>query len=156
MIKIDFLAHHQSCIPQLAQGVFQQWEAMYTTQGKGPKELEKQMLDRATIDSIPLTMVAFDGKQLVGSVTIKAQDFADRPELSPWIAAVFVFEEFRHRGIGSKLVLFAEEVARKHFNKEKIYLYTGSAAELYAKLRYTTIEEVDRGDKVLTVMEKRI
>ena len=127
---------------------------MYTKQGKGPKELENQMLERAITDAIPLTMITLEGDTLVGSVTIKAQDFASRPELSPWIAAVFVLPEFRHRGIGSKLVLFAEEVAKKQFDVNTIYLYTGSASKLYLQLGYEIIEEVDRGDTILTVMEK--
>lgn len=153
-ITLAFLADNKEYIPELAQEVFSQWEIMYTKQGKGPKKLEAQMLDRAVTDSIPLTMIALDGNTLVGSVTIKAQDFASRPELSPWIAAVFVLPKYRNRGIGSKLVLHAEAVAKEKFNIDKIYLYTGSASELYKKLGYETIEEVDRGDKILTVMEK--
>ena len=153
-ITLAYLADHKEYIPELAQGVFTQWETMYTGQGKGPKDLEAQMLDRAITDAIPLTMIALENDKLVGSVTIKTQDFASRPDLSPWIAAVFVFPEFRHRGIGSKLVLHAEKIAKENFGVDKIYLYTGSASKLYAKLGYAVVEEVDRGDKILTVMEK--
>jgi GNAT superfamily N-acetyltransferase len=42
----------------------------------------------------------------VGTATLLAQDVDTEqwPELSPWLAAVYVVPEYRHRGIGAALV----------------------------------------------------
>ncbi len=156
MLQIDFLADKPEFLEELAEGVFNQWIDMYTKQGKTVEDIKENLKKRSVKDKIPLNMVASIHGKLVGSVTIKNDDLSGYPELNPWVAAVFVLPAYRKQGIGSKLVLHAEKVAKEVFGKDKIYLYTGSAAELYKKLGYKQIDAVQRPDKVLTVMEKAL
>lgn len=156
MLQIDFLADKPEFLEELAEGVFNQWIDMYTKQGKTVEDIKENCRKRSVKDKIPLNMVASIHGKLVGSVTIKNDDLSGYPELNPWVAAVFVLPAYRKQGIGSKLVLHAEKIAKEVFGKDKIYLYTGSAAELYKKLGYKQIDTVERPDKILTVMEKEI
>lgn len=156
MLSIDFLADKPEFVRELSEGIYEQWIDMYTKQGKNVTDIEKNCIDRSVKDKIPLTMVASLHGKLVGSVTIKNDDLSGYPELNPWVAGVFVLPAYRKQGIGSKLVLHAEKTAKEVFKKDKIYLYTGSASELYKKLGYKQIDTVERPNKVLTVMEKEI
>lgn len=156
MLNIDYLENKPEFVKELSEGIFNQWEEMYKKQGKNVEDIERNCKDRSVKDRIPLTMVASLHGKLVGSVTIKNDDLSGYPELNPWVAGVFVLPQYRKQGFGSKLVLHAERVAKDVFNKDKIYLYTGSASELYKKLGYKQIDTVERPDKTLTVMEKTI
>lgn len=155
-IQYGFLEEHPDYAEQLGEAIYYQWEEMYTRQGKSVSEVIETVKSRATSESIPCTMIALDGDTLLGSVTLKVNDFVDHPELSPWIAGVFVLPEHRGKGYGKGLVLHAEKIASKKFDVKTTYLYTGSASGLYEKIGYTVFETVDRGDKVLTLMKKDI
>lgn len=155
-VTYDYLSNHPEFAETLGEAIYYQWEEMYQKQGKSVADVVETVRARAVSDAIPLTMVAVECGVLLGSVTIKENDFAAHPELTPWIAGVFVLPEQRGRGIGSGLVLHAEKIAADQFGVEETYLYTGSASGLYAQLGYDVFETVDRGDKVLTLMKKRL
>ena len=56
-------------------------------------------------EGLPRTLVAFDGGELVGSVSLLASD--DLPGwagVGPWLASLFVAPSWRGRGIGGQLV----------------------------------------------------
>lgn len=151
-----FLKEKQELLPQLAAAVHEEWATMYARRGETTADVEKKMRDRAVDDRIPLTMVAFDGDTLVGSVTIKNDDFARRSDLNPWIAGVFILPQFRGKGFSKELIAHAENVARDTFKLDTIYLYTGSAEGLYLKTGYTVVERFDSDTRELVVMEKRL
>ena len=155
-IKFDFLQKSPQYIEPLGTAIYKQWLTMYTNQGKSCIDVVETVRLRAVSDTLPLTLIALDGDTLLGSVTIKVNDFAAHPELTPWIAGVFVLPQFRGKGYGKALVEFAESVAHDQFDVDEIYLYTGSASGLYEKIGYSTFETVDRGDRVLTLMKKRL
>jgi N-acetylglutamate synthase-like GNAT family acetyltransferase len=53
---------------------------------------------------IPLALVAHDGDSFLGTASVIPSDLAERPQLTPWIAAVWVEPQARQRGVGSALV----------------------------------------------------
>ena len=55
-------------------------------------------------DPIPFALVAHDGSEFLGTSSVIASDLAERPQFSPWIAAVWVEPQARRRGIGAALV----------------------------------------------------
>lgn len=63
-------------------------------------------LGRATDPSrIPLSLIALDGADLVGTVNLIDNDDARRAHLHPWLAAMVVKAAYRGQGIGTRLVL---------------------------------------------------
>jgi GNAT superfamily N-acetyltransferase len=70
-------------------------------------------LDRLREDmedtSIPFALVAHDGERFLGTASVVVSDLAERPNLTPWIAAVWVEEEARRCGVGAALVDRAAE-----------------------------------------------
>ena len=70
---------------------------------------------------------------MVGSASLIAQDMDTRPELSPWLASVYVAAEHRRQGIGSALVRrVAQEAAA--LGVETLYLFTPDQEHFYARL----------------------
>lgn len=55
-------------------------------------------------DPIPFALVAHDGAEFLGTSSVIASDLAERPQFSPWVAAVWVEPRARRRGIGGALV----------------------------------------------------
>jgi predicted N-acetyltransferase YhbS len=94
-------------------------------------------------------MVALAGGVLVGSAALVCQDMKDaRPELSPWLADVFVDPARRRRGVASALVVALVEKARA-LGVERLHLYTPDQEELYARFGFVVRERIEyRGERV--------
>ncbi|QOC22585.1 GNAT family N-acetyltransferase [Wenzhouxiangella sp. AB-CW3] len=104
---------------------------------------------------IPTVFVAVDGSFLIGSVALVDNDMKNRPELSPWLAAVYVKPECRRSGIASMLISYAEEVAIS-LCVETLYLFTESQEEFYTRKGWKLIERADYFGFPVSVMKKRL
>ena len=103
-------------------------------------------------DLVPSTFVCKHQGQLAGSAAIIVSDMDTRPELTPWLASVFVAPPFRRLGIGSKLVRHVMSQA-KQAGIANLYLFTPDQAAFYQRLGWTTMALDDyRGCRV-TVMQ---
>jgi GNAT superfamily N-acetyltransferase len=84
-----------------------------------------------------------------------ASDLVSRPDLTPWLASVFVDPPYRGRGYAARLVRRVEEAARAA-NTGILWLYTEDAEGLYAKLGWKTVgAELDQTVPV-TLMQRRL
>jgi predicted N-acetyltransferase YhbS len=90
---------------------------------------------------LPRTFVALVDRQPVGCARLVAADHADRPELTPWLASVFVTPAWRRRGIAGALVARVQAAARGA-GFPTLYLYTPDQERLYARYGFTTIGSV--------------
>lgn len=82
---------------------------------------------------IPTTVIACDGPLLLGSASLVAKDMDSHPELSPWLASVYVETSARRRGLGALLVRRIEEEARRA-GVARLWLYTPDQEAFYARL----------------------
>jgi predicted N-acetyltransferase YhbS len=67
------------------------------------------------------------------------------PDLTPWLAAVYVMPEYRRRGVGAALIQAVVEKAA--LGVETLYLSTVGREEYYASLGWDVIHRSD--DKVV-------
>jgi len=104
---------------------------------------------------VPSVFVVLAGDTPVGMASLIADDMRDRPDLTPWLASVYVQPLWRGRGIASWLVRRVEEEARTH-GVERLYLFTADRQPLYRRLSWQALEETDyRGERV-TIMLRRL
>ena len=90
-------------------------------------------------EGIPSIFIAVSGNQLDGSAALVQNDMDTKPDLTPWLAAVYVKEAFRHQGVATDLIARCEtEAARSNANTW--YLYTEFASRLYEKLGWLHLE----------------
>ncbi len=152
-MRIDYLANHVELIPQLAELLFQEWRDL--NDPSDTVELRaKRIADCCGRRSIPMGLVAVEGRQLCGSAFLIAHDMKDRLELTPWLAGVFVLPEMRRCGMGTALVSRVIEEASM-MKVGALYLYTSTAAALYARLGWEEIERRQYRGVDVTVMARR-
>lgn len=138
MIQIESIADHLELVDRIARRHFDEWGHLDPS---GTLETWTEGLrHRTKRDQIPTTYVALEGNELLGSVTLVEHDMLTRPDLSPWLAGVYVTPERRHQGIGSLLVRHTvHQTAR--MGVKHLYLYTHAAREFYTKLGWRFLEE---------------
>jgi predicted N-acetyltransferase YhbS len=115
------------------------WNAWSKDRGLSLEEVI-QKLEGIIASDDEFTLVAHAGKKFVGTVSVIKSDLAERPNLTPWIAAVWVDQEYRKHRMGSALVEAAEQRSRE---RGEHALYLCCAPELrpfYSGLGWTEIE----------------
>jgi len=80
------------------------WRAWWEPNGYPLNYITGRLKENLQDTPIPLALVAYDGSAFLGTASLIASDLEERPELSPWVAAVWVEESARGHGIGAALV----------------------------------------------------
>ena len=80
------------------------WQAWWQPNGYPLDYISTRLRENMEATPIPFALVAHDGEKFLGTSSVIASDLEERPQLSPWIAAVWVEEDARRRGIGAALV----------------------------------------------------
>ena len=105
----------------------------------------------AQLGGIPCAWVAFLGEAPVGTVSLIEHNMDTRPDLRPWLAALFVLPEHRKRGIGTLLVRRCEEEA-KSLGERRLVLYTEAAENYYLHLGWSiSSREPYEGEQVVVM-----
>ena len=132
-MRIESIALHRDRVATLAAWHHAQWGHLYShwTKGVAAAELEDHALRTS---GLPTSLLAFEGEELLGSVSLV---FEDAPELqehgSPWLASLYVKPEARGRGIGAALVRAALARAAEEGVGE-LFLFTPEHKDFYARL----------------------
>lgn len=102
-----------------------------------------------------VTFVALENGRAVGTASLDFEDLPPKPDLTPWLASVYVLPEYRSQGIGESLIAAVEkEAVAKGFRY--IYLHTSDRANFYAKRGWQILLTVDYWGKTNTVMIKKL
>lgn len=152
-MDIHFLADHREFIPAIADWFFSEWACFYP--GRSLKDFEAMVEERANRDRLPLALVALDGKKLLGVGCLKVSDMATRPELTPWLAGMYVDRALRGRGIGAALVGAVEEKAAG-LGIKTLYLHTPKSERFYANLGWVVKERTEYCGCKVTIMQKAL
>lgn len=129
MIDILNLQTAPEFLPVLAQWHQNEWS--YLNPGQMLTHRIEKMQSFLNDQFIPSTFIA-KNETVVGSASIVKNDMATMPQLSPWLASVFVAAEHRNNGIGARLVLHVMAQA-KHQGIKTLYLFTPDKIDFYKK-----------------------
>ncbi len=103
----------------------------------------KEFFSNTHSDNFPITYVAIEGKECLGTVSIFDNDLKPRQDLSPWLGALYVSEKHRGKGIAAKLIDKVLEKASE-MRYTKVYLRTEHTADYYKKRNWSFVsDEVD-------------
>ncbi|WAC28191.1 GNAT family N-acetyltransferase [Ancylobacter sp. SL191] len=91
--------------------------------------------------AIPTSFIACQGWEFLGTVALIASDVEERPGLTPWIAALWVEEPARARGIGQALLTHATDVAFAAGHARLYLCATAANAPYYLRRGWVQIEE---------------
>jgi N-acetylglutamate synthase-like GNAT family acetyltransferase len=96
------------------------WQAWWKDGGHPLDYISGRLRENMNATPIPFALVAHDGKSFLGTASVIASDLPERPQLTPWVAAVRVEAHARRRGVGGALVdratrdCFALKIARTY------------------------------------------
>jgi GNAT superfamily N-acetyltransferase len=147
------LADKKEVIAELAQLHHEEWKHLnpsLTLEGRA-----EAITEAAGREGIPSIFIAVSGNQLVGSAALVENDMDTKPDLTPWLAAVYVKETFRHQGVATYLIARCEAEAARS-NAKTWYLYTEFASRLYEKLGWLHLERSEYKGVTVDVMYKNI
>ncbi len=85
------------------------WQAWWKADGHPLGYITSRLQENLSATPIPLALVAHDGRAFLGTASVIASDLPERPQLTPWVAAVWVEPQARSHGIGAALVNRATE-----------------------------------------------
>jgi GNAT superfamily N-acetyltransferase len=152
-MRIDYLVHHPSLVDQLVALHHAEWGYLRPTYTMA--QWGERMRARCGIGGVPTAVVALDDDGLCGSAFLVAQDVDDRPDLTPWLAGVYVLPGKRGRGIATALVGRVAEDASL-LGHRALYLYTVSATALYARLGWKTYQSREYLGEQITIMVRQL
>jgi predicted N-acetyltransferase YhbS len=143
--RIEQLAERPDLLSTVAAWIHDEWWT--AVDGANVGKLTDLLQAHLIRDQMPLTLVASLEHCPVGTATLLAHDIGTEqwPELSPWLAAVYVVPEFRHRGIGAALV--DAIVAKAALGAGALYLSTVGREGFYARLGWHVVDR--REDKIV-------
>ena|SRR5947209_7047695 len=105
---------------------------------------------------LPRTLVAHVGRDAVGTVSVLLNDLETRPEFNPWLGCLYVERSWRGRGIGMDLLRAAEMMASSQLSITRLYLFTDSQADLYARHGWSAFDHDVYLKKPVSLMTKRL
>lgn len=126
------------------------WQAWWRADGHPRDYISGRLRESLNAAPIPFALVAHDGNAFLGTASVIAADLAERPQLTPWVAAVWVDPAARRRGVGAALVdraaqdCFALGVGRAYLCARP------QRSSFYAALGWNAIER-DVGSRQMTV-----
>jgi GNAT superfamily N-acetyltransferase len=132
------------------------WEAFFRDTGTRFDEILASARRTAAADRpIPRTLVLLVDDEPVGTASLTAHDLASRPDLTPWLAGVFVAPHARGNGYAARLIGAVEQEARAA-SIATLWLYTNTAERIYARAGWHTVETVQDNGKAFALMRRHL
>lgn len=151
MITLDLLKNHPASIPRCA-------EIWHEVLGKiwmpeiSIEEIESLCREELN-QNMPLTYIALDGENPVGSSTLEL-NCGIRPDLGPWLGDLVVDPKYQKQGIGKMLVdVIAKKAKQLGFKKLYLFTFDPTIPQYYQHLGWKKIGMNEFKSRPVTVME---
>jgi GNAT superfamily N-acetyltransferase len=117
------------------------WRAWWMDKGHPVSVIAEPMAGTlASAKPMPFCLIAHAGSVFMGTVSVIASDLAERPSLTPWVAALWVEPTYRKKGVATALLQSAVARAFGH-GEGRIYLHCAShLLPFYAKRGWALFE----------------
>jgi GNAT superfamily N-acetyltransferase len=142
------LADVPAAIPTMAKWFYDEW---HTFDGRSIDQITAQLSDNLNRHSLPITFVAHENLEIMGTVSLDISDLPEFDCYSPWLSSLYVHEGHRGKGVASTLVSHL-----KHFacsgGVTPLYLWTPGSTSLYERLGWFEISRRSYRYKDITIM----
>ena len=147
---IRAVSEHPALVPLVARWLV---DAFQAEDGLSVAQMQARIRD--TPFGPEESFVLFEDDVPVGTASLAQRDLDSRPDLAPWLAGVFVLPGHRGRGHAAALVRHVEAFAASK-GVGRLWLYTDTAADLYARLgwRDAGTERTLRSGKPVRLMRR--
>ena len=147
------LGERPDTVPTVATWLYEQWGYFHDHDSVDRRIGE--LRERLQTTELPVAFVALSSSapdaEPIGTASLTPDDLETRPDLTPWLASVFVRAPHRGKGVGAALVRAV--VAHAHtLGIETLYLFTEDRADFYERLGWSLVgSEVYRGHAVIVM-----
>lgn len=126
------------------------WRAWWEPNGAALADVETALSESLGPAGFPFSLIAVVDGVFAGTASAIASDLEARPNLGPWIAALWVEPTYRGQGVGEALIL--EAVARLRAQGfDKIYLCARARLRQYYLARGAMLLEQGVGGDELDI-----
>jgi GNAT superfamily N-acetyltransferase len=129
------------------------WNAFARVRGRSLEYMVDAVSKSVTTRPMPRTFVLMTEGEPVGTASLVAHDLDERPDLTPWLAGVFVEPHARGRGYAGHLVAAVEQEARAA-SIPTLWLYTRSAERVYVRAGWRTVETIQHDGNPYALMRR--
>jgi N-acetylglutamate synthase-like GNAT family acetyltransferase len=137
-LKIINLRSAPEHVLTIAKWHHEQWG--YLNPGGTVNTRVEKMQRYLTGVAMPSMYICVDGDKVLGTAALVESDMDSHPELSPWLASVYVRADYRRQGIGAQLVNKVVAVA-KTLGHSPLYLFTPDQSHFYQHLGWQFIAQ---------------
>lgn len=149
-VRITTIAERPDLAPRIAGWL---WEAFWRDAGHGLEATRAAVEASVARRGPPQTFVLLADGEPVGTASLVAGDLAAMPELTPWLAGLFVMPSARGWGHARRLIERVEAAARQA-GFAALWLYTDEAEGLYARAGWEVAERLPHGAGTLVLMRR--
>ena len=150
--QISPVAQIASSISILASWHHQQWQHL----NDPIYDLKARIADYRNIanaNQYPAMFVAHQNSRPLGSIRLVENDMETHSELSPWLASLYVHQDYRRNGIGTALIRTIE-IVTSELKFKTIYLFTEDKSFLYEKMGWQVHCNEIYYNQATTIMKK--
>lgn len=150
-IEVKQLSECPEHLTAVGTWIYEQW---WRPKHDSPEVVFALLRTHVARDQVPFTIVALDDGVPVGSCSVIENDCVHRPQLTPWVAAVYVKPELRGRGVASAILREAAAAATRAGIAGLYIDCLAVTAPVYERSGWV-IHEREVGDKDSVVMLRR-
>lgn len=150
-MTLAFLHDHPELIPVLSELCGREWGHLYP--GWNTDTARREFQNQPHDGTLPVTLIAWEDGQLLGTVSLIFNDLPGFTHLNPWLASLLVLPEHRGKGVAAFLIHEAEKhLAASGYSQG--YLFTESAQPLFEKLGWQPFQAASCHGHAVTILRK--
>lgn len=150
-LAVTTVARRPDLLPIVAEWLWREW---WQRSGRSLEQTQAIYAACRAEVGAPQTFVLLADGVPVGTATLARKDLDERPDLTPWLAGVFVIPEARGRGCVRCLLAAFDEACRAA-SIGTAWLYTNTAERVYLRGGWQVAEIVQRQAKLPTTLMRR-
>ena len=152
-MQISHVKYFQNWIPIIAKWIYEEWS--YAFPMRTLVDIQKGLFGRMNESEMPITLIAHDERGVLGTACLKATDMEILPDLTPWLASVFVHPDYRGQGVATALIMEVEKIARQQ-GFDKIHVFNPIAQGVFEKMGWTVLQTTLYGGKELAILVRPV
>jgi GNAT superfamily N-acetyltransferase len=149
-VSIVSTSQRPDLVPVVARWL---WDAFWHRDGYSLEDVLRAVHTSVPVRPMPRTFILLADDEPVGTASFVADDLEERPDLTPWLAGMFVDPHARGRGYAAHLIAAVEDACRAA-SISTLWLYTNTAERIYARTGWQTFETVQHDGKPFALMRR--
>ena len=150
-LVVTTLAKRPDLLPVVAEWL---WHEFWQREGRSLEQTQAVYAECCAEVGAPQTFILLEAGTPVGTATMARRDLEGRPDLTPWLAGVFVVPDARGLGYVRHLLAAFDEACQAA-SITTAWLYTNAATQVYLRSGWQVEEIIERQGKPPTTLMRR-